>query len=456
MPFENFKRTDSESASWNQPSQPNVEGDVEQWRPVGFRAPSATATAPKPNTKTRPMQAVAKKRRSAPIPSRPKGRIFTGCAILLLMALPSYMIFNSYFRYPARGVVQGRVVEISSPWQGTVATMHVREGESVRQGQPLMTLRKLTLEHELDSLQDQLRQAQAGLKAQAAQLTWQAELRGDHSYKAWGEYYEAWGNLMKEKAVLDEAIADEQRQDTLREQSVLVVSDRQWDKARFTVAGQRAKVEKLEESVQQLKQRAELYETPSADVTIQMKPQLAGIETLQAEISRLRELADEGIVRSPVNGHVVRLHHFAGEVALPTETAIEVVEDGSLEIVFYVPQHHANQMEIGREMQVTIEPNDEKVNCIVERIGQRLEEAPTSLERHYVRNARLLPVVAHPTSTLDHVFLGSEVKMSWSHLLIRTREASGVEDNTASVMESTNTQTVMDEIENSQLLEPTL
>ena len=366
-----------------------------------------------PGTKTRPVHAAVKKRRAQPIPSRPTNRIFTGCLLLAVFLLPCYGFWSSYLRYPARGIVRGRVVRISAPWQGIVDALHVREGDEVVQGQPIVTLRKLELEHQLDSINDQLRVAQAELRAQATQLVWQSELRGDRSYKAWGEYYEAWGNLMQERAILDQVVADRDRHEGLRKQAAMAVSDRQLDDARFAVTGQRDKVGKLEQAVKKLEERAKLYEKRGDDVTAQMTPQLTSIETLQSELGRLRQRAQEGVIRSPVNGTVVRLHRFAGEVATPLEPAIEIVEDGSLEVAVYLSQRHAKQVELGSEFQVTIEPNDQTMACVVQRLGRRLEPAPDHIERHYAHNARLLPVIARPTHSLDHVYLGSEVKLSW-------------------------------------------
>lgn len=412
--------TPAESAQPNRTSRQDAESSSEQWRPVGFRTPPATTV--NTDTKTRPMQAAAKRRRSQPIPSRPKSRTFTGFLILAMISVPVYALWSSYFRYPARGVVRGRVVRVSPPWQGTVAAVHVREGEQVAQGQPVITLRKLELEHQLDTINDKLRVAQAELKAQATQLIWQSELRGDRSYKAWGEYYEAWGKLKQEQAVLEEAVAERDRHELLSEQAAMAVSERQLDRLRFAEAGQRAKVEKLVESVEKLKQRAEMYEQRVDDVTAQMNPQLTSIETLQAELGRLRERADESVVRSPVNGHVVRLHRFAGEVTDPMEPAIEIVEDGSLEIAFYVSQRHAKNLELGSTVEVAIEPNDRTVTCIIERRERRLEPAPTHIERHYSHNARLLPVIARPAHALEHLYLGSEVKLSWSDFFLPHRE----------------------------------
>jgi multidrug resistance efflux pump len=402
--------------------------DESQWRPVGFRA--ATSTAAADSAKTRPVRATAKKLRTQPIPTRPKGRIFTGLMILALIAVPCYSLWSNYFRYPARGVVRGHIVRVSPPWQGTVETLHVREGDEVAQGQPIMTLKRLELEHQLDAAHDELRVAQAELKAQAAQLIWQAELRGDRSYKACGEYYEAWGKLMHERALLDEATAERARQEAARQQHELAVSDRQLENARFSEAGQRAKVEKLEESVRQLQQRAEIYEKREADVAAQMNPQLTAIETLQSRLARLRERVSESVVRSPVNGRVIRLLRFAGEAADPMKPAIEIVEDGSLEVTLYLPQRYVTNLQVDNEIEVTIEPNDRTVTCVVERRGRQLEAAPAHIERHYAHNARLLPVMAKPKQSLEHIYLGSEVKLSWQSFFHPRRESSSDENVT--------------------------
>jgi multidrug resistance efflux pump len=412
--------TPTETAPPGGASRESAEGD--SWRPVGFRTAAAKAAAA--DVKTQPVQAAARKRRSQPIPSRPTNRVFTGCLLIAVLVIPCYGFWSSYFRYPARGVVRARVICLSAPWLGAVEIVHVREGDAVTQGQPLVTLRQLELENQLDSIRDRLRVAQADLQSQATQLIWQSELRGDRGFKAWGEYYEAWGNLMQERARLAEAVAERDRHEGLHDEAAIAVSARQLDNARFAVTGQSDKVEKLEQAVSKLRERAEMYEKGAADVASQMIPQMTSIETLQSQLNRLRARADENVIRSPVNGHVVRLHRFVSEVVSPDEPTIEIVEDGSVEIALYVAQRHARYVEIGSELEVAIEPNEQTVACVVERRGKRLEPAPEHIQRHYAHNARLLPVIAHPAQTLDHMYLGSEVKLSWSNFFWPTRRSS--------------------------------
>src|SRR5262249_17936487 len=67
-----------------------------------------------------------------PLPKRPKGRWFIGLLLLAVCGFIGYKVWDSYFRYQAYGTVEGRIIQVSPPWDGVVKYVHVREGETVR------------------------------------------------------------------------------------------------------------------------------------------------------------------------------------------------------------------------------------------------------------------------------------------------------------------------------------
>lgn len=353
--------------------------------------------------------------RPTPLPKRPKGRLFVGCLLLLICAALAHYVWDWRFRYEARGIVQGRVLEVSPPWDGNVTALHVRGGDNVRQGQLLVSLENVQYQQRLAEVNDELKLAQAKLEAQVSQLRWQSQLRGDRNQKALSEYYELWGELLDQRSQLEQARTDLERLEAAQQKNSLAVSQKDLVHARFRVSGRREKVRKLAEAVEQLKKRVEIYEQFQDDATAQIRPEILYIENLQAELKRHRELVLQGQLRSPVNGTVVKVRRFAGDFAKLGETVIEIVEDNSLEPVLYVSQDRADKWRVDDEVTIQVEPGGQGVLCRVTRLGEQMEGAPANIERYYQKGEWLLPVYLKPEGTNAkglRMYLGSEISLT--------------------------------------------
>ena len=165
-----------------------------------------------------------------------------------------------------------------------------------------------------------------------------------------------------------------------------------------------------------MKKRVDLTERIASQD--RLRPQLIRIETLQAEISRLRDITLAGAeVRAPVPGRVVKWHRFTGEFAAVADVVAEILEEGSLEAVVYVPQHEAQSLQSGDEVVVVVAPNRQPVRCQVVRLGDQYEEAPDNLRRYYRHHEKMLPVYLRPGyGETAFARIGCEVKLpaNWS------------------------------------------
>src|SRR5205807_2460091 len=130
---------------------------------------------------------------------------------------------------------------------------------------------------------------------------------------------------------------------------------------RFQKLGQEQKVAKLAESLVELKKRAELSRVllqrgaglgkgQSEDGYEQLKPNLARIEALHADRIRLQERLAQSQVCAPANGLVVKIRHFAGENAKASEPLLSILEEGSLQVVLYLPQDASTSFAVGEEV----------------------------------------------------------------------------------------------------------
>lgn len=369
----------------------------------------AAPRQPEQTFSTKPLTPPAKP--AAP-PKRPKGRFFVSVILFALIATGAYSVWNSALRYAAYGTVDGRVIHVAAPWGGIVQSLHVREGATVSQGELLVTLQNLELQQQLEEIGDQLKIGQADIEAEIARHRLLAEVRGDQSQKAIAEYYEMWGRLLEEQARLTTLETRLNRLGSLRKQNV--ISDEEWDTTRFATAGQRAKVNKLKTAVGQLRARSEPAPDQQDEVVRELQPQLARLKNLQARLPRLRAQVEQGKIRSPVGGRVVKRNIFVGEYADKAKTVVEVLEEDSLEIVLYMSQRRASRLTVGNSVPLTIEPNVGAVMCHVVRVGDRLGPVPEELGRYYRSGENLLPVYFQPQyDQRDNIVLrlGTEVKL---------------------------------------------
>jgi multidrug resistance efflux pump len=327
--------------------------------------------------------------------------------VLLLAACGygAFQVWDTFFRYRAYGTVTGRVVNLSPPWDGVVQFVHVREGDSVRQGQLLLTVASTPLRQRRAQIDDELRIAQATLEAEAAKLKWQAAFHLDESAGAQAIYYEAWGQLLQEQALLERLKSDAERVAAL--QALNAASQQEVDQIRFDLRGQEQKVAKLRTAVEERKKRAELVDTLLAkrdqlspglmgNGADQLKPNLAKIDALLAERVRLEQQLAQGRICAPSNGVVVKITRFAGEHCLPSEPLLALLEEGSLQVVLYLPQKSSAALAVGDELKLRLEPYPEPLTCTLVQLGERYESAPESIKRHYAAGQQLLPAYFEP------------------------------------------------------------
>jgi hypothetical protein len=155
-------------------------------------------------------------------------------------------------------------------------------------------------------------------------------------------------------------------------------------------------VRQLQTALEEMRKQIEADKNAPREDAAQLKPCFVRIENLQAEIGRLRERLNQNQIRSPVKGRVLMRHRFTGECVSRAQTIFEVLEDDSLAVVLYLPQSHAEQLHVGDDVEVMIEPRRERVSVVVDRIGDRFEPPPKNLQRYYRGASHLLPVYLRP------------------------------------------------------------
>lgn len=372
--------------------------------PPSFDATHSPATTP---TSTPDPPAIVAK--------RPRGRIFIGLLLLTFVAYFASHLYDGYVRYSAYGEVVGRKIELAPPWEGAVQTLHVREGDYVRQGDPIFVIDSLVMRHRMEMIEDSLNLERAQLASELARLKWEAERVEDAQQLVNAEYYEKWSELLWDQSVLTDLKQKLARAEKLNREDAVALET--LESLKHQVAGKVNRTQQLAEAVQSLRRRHEAERSADPVVNDQIKPAFVRIENLQSDLRRVRQLLDQGLVTSPSNGRVTRISKYAGEYVDATEPVIELFVDGSTEIVLYVKQARSQKWSMGDQLDVCIEPARRSVACEVLRLAPEMQKAPDFIMRHYSSDEVLLPIVVRPINAeLSRMLIpGSKVRLPREH-----------------------------------------
>ena len=127
-------------------------------------------------------------------------------------------------------------------------------------------------------------------------LSIRALRRRDNNHDTLARYYELKGELLLQLSRYDEINSRRLRYEQLLTRQA--VSDEELEALAFQEEGLHARVEHLQQAVDTLQSRMDDTVEPTHDEK-QLKPQLAKIEHLRAEIIRQRELQNQSLIRAP-------------------------------------------------------------------------------------------------------------------------------------------------------------
>ena len=409
-------------------------------RPNGFRAPSAQpirkTTVPRSRSAnlsgvhpSRSLQSsnakavtaagppsAAALRSAPPMKKRSKGSGFLSLIFLAAFIALGYTVWSSLLQYQSYGVIEGRVITVAAPWDGSIYNWQVRDGEEVTQGQVLAVINNIDMHHQLETLGDELKMNQALLDAEISKIQFESQQRSEQSQKTIAEYHETYGELLSEQEKYKEL--DRKFKRTRKLLKTNNVSRSQYEEDFFRLAGQKKKIQQLIETVDILKYRSKQSNSGVDNGSPRLAPILAQIELSKSEIGRLRQKIGQGKIKSPVNGRVSKRHRLIGESTKAGEVVIEVLEENSIQAVLYVPQSVVEDYETDKSIEISLEPYSQKIQCTVDRFGDRLETAPASIERFYHINQALLPVYLTPNHETQHLLaarVGGTVKRPYEY-----------------------------------------
>lgn len=345
--------------------------------------------------------------------SASKARLPVFIALSMIVALISYSIWTTFFRYEAVGIIDAVIVKVSSPVNGSIKKLNVKDGSRVEQNQLVMVVENLDLQRELAKTKDEIEVTKAEINSRHSELGWR--LGGNHEifHRAQGEQTATEGELADLKARLILYSATLERLKRLQAEKCVSAID--LDKAQAEYSSTLALIESKKNTLKVMKTRlASSRPTISDTGYTQVTPAIEKLKFLKNEEKRLREKILEGRILSPVSGILSNINHFEGE-RINQDPVFNVVIDNSCKMVLFY-KTNVPLPKIGKKIKIWSPNKKKSFSTEVTGYSKDTYPAPDQIKRDYEQDAKLIKVFLKPLDTnIDDFIVGSIIqKARWS------------------------------------------
>jgi HlyD family secretion protein len=330
-------------------------------------------------------------------------------AVLLGLTYGGYRIYLERKPYEWSGTVEARTISVGSRTGGRVKDIGVREGDSVKAGQPLITL-------ESGDLPAQLVQAEAQL------VEWQANLEKLEKGARPEELAEARARALTAKAALDQAVAGTRPEEVGAAEARLAVQEVAVEKAQIDATrmhaldqtGSTARVDvdnvdmelkgavalrdALKHQLDELKngsRRTEVVQAQAREMeqsaserlvaagsrVEDLKAAKAEVDGAQGRVDQIQTMITELTIVAPLPSRVEALDLRPGDIIAANQTAAVLLEEKQLYVRIYVPETLLGNLKIGQAVQVSVDSfSSETFQGVVEHINDVGEYSPRNLQ----------------------------------------------------------------------------
>ncbi|MBW4670207.1 MAG: ABC exporter membrane fusion protein [Cyanomargarita calcarea GSE-NOS-MK-12-04C] len=278
---------------------------------------------------------------------------------------------------------QGEVIRLSAPnSQGgvRVAQLQVNKGDKVRKGQTIAILDNhdvrlaglLYAQKQVQVAQASLNQVKAGAKAgdisaqKATIARLEAQLQGEISAQQ--------ATIARIKAELRNAQSENQRYQGLYKEGAISASDSDTKRLRMDTVQQQlneaeASLNRTVETIQkQLSEaKAKLKSIEEVRPT-DLQASIANIESAKASVKQAQADLDLSLVRSPINGQIMKIHTWPGEI-IGERGIAELGRTNQMYVVAEVYETDIDRLRLGQSAIITSDAFSGKLRGKVADIG---------------------------------------------------------------------------------------
>ncbi len=327
-----------------------------------------------------------------PGPNRRLPRWLAGGAIALVLVLVAVLLLPrlvSWLRPPtdiglvlASGRIEGRITTLTPKTSAWVVTLHVDEGQAVRQGQLLATLDDQAQRERVRAVEEQVRALDQRLVAANSQLGMterQVTLQIEQTTAA---QREAEARLRRARSSLAQAERDAQRAAVLVAKEL--IAPQEGEHARLTADMAAQSVKEAEEALESSGKQVALARLGLEQVAILRAERDALARQrgqAQAQLAEQQSHVADFSVKSPIDGRVLTRTVERGERVEPGTPLFTLVDLDRLYVKIYVPEPSIGKVALGQEARVSVDAYPGRAfPARVSRVSQEAEFTPKNVE----------------------------------------------------------------------------
>jgi len=276
-----------------------------------------------------------------------------------------------------QGYIEGEYVYVAAPLGGTLTTLNVKRGDTVKLAQPLFALENA---------------AETAAVHEAEQKLAQAKAKRDNLLKGRrpSEIASLEARLAQNKVSADLARRDLERLTNLHQSNSGAVSQEQLDQAQSKFEGYKAEAQIIEADIATAKLGAREDEIKSAELEITM---------LDAALAKVRWSLDQKQQISPAEGIVQDTLYRQGEFVSAGSPIVSLLPPQNIKVRFFVPQDKMAELKAGTPIQVSFDGTDRVYPATVSYISTQAEFTPPVIYSQQTRSKLVFMIEAQFTPT---------------------------------------------------------
>jgi multidrug resistance efflux pump len=257
--------------------------------------------------------------------------------VLLVVAVVGYAVYRTrqaHAPYTWSGTIEARTIEVGSRVGGRIETVHVREGDTVAAGQPIITLEKGDLPAQRLIAQGQLEQAEGALERVSSKTVPTARR---------AEIAEAQARVLAAQAGQEKARLDAERAQRLYAGGAATRVDA--DNAALALRTSAAQTAALRAQVETL-----LHGTPQ-----DIRSATGMVDAAKGRLQQIDVALDELTIRAPRAARVESLDLRPGDIIAPNAPAAKLLEPAELYLRIYVPETQIGHVRPGLQVPIAVD-----------------------------------------------------------------------------------------------------
>jgi multidrug resistance efflux pump len=288
--------------------------------------------------------------------------------ILLIAMISAFAIYEVVKRpHPIEltGIVTTHEVNVSSQLQGRLVKLFVREGDSVKPGEPLALVDPQELKADRSFYADTARGAAAQVEEDKAALKFQKAQTADQIHQAQAALAAAEALVNQAKADLEFSRITFERTDELSRKQV--VSKQSLDQARAAYEAGKAHLKSLNEQVEAQKAAVALARSNEHQITIRLNQLMAGERQLAAANAQ-SEKAEVRLgytqIDAPMEGTVSILDARRGEVVNIGQPILTLINPDDLWVRSDVEETYIEKIRLGDSLKIRFPSGEERMGTV--------------------------------------------------------------------------------------------